>query len=140
MGMRPQENAAPSVLSNSIFSAWFFMSSLVRYIQPRSLKAPPKPSQFCWVELSLTVTVALPLEASIQLPDIQYPLDEDVTITIDGPVVRPPEPGCIAPPEPACMAPPVPLPWAPPLLVPPCVPPLDVPPCVPPLDVPPCVP
>src|SRR3569623_367569 len=140
MGMRPQVNPAPSVLSNSSFRAWLFMSSLVRYIHPRSLKAPPKPSQFCWVELSFTVTVALPLEASIQVAVCQKLPGAEVTITMAGPEV-PPDPVPWAPPLAVPCAPPLAVPSAPPLdVLPPGVPPLDVLPCEPPLDVLPCEP
>ena len=43
----------------------------MRTFQPASLKVPPKPSQFCCAEVSLTVTSAVPVVTSVSVPVFQ---------------------------------------------------------------------
>jgi hypothetical protein len=126
------------------------MSFDERTFHPISLKAPPKPSHFCAAEPSLTVTVAVPLAASVHVPVFQYAPDAEVTRTVDAVVAPPaeePPPAPVVPPGDAPPAPVFPpaaplaplLPAAPPAAPPAALPPepaLDVPPPAPPLEVP----
>src|SRR5512147_2486329 len=94
--MRPQVKLQPSVPKSS-FMAWSCRSfdNPVRYFQPRSLNAPPMPSQFWSALVSSTVTVAVPLVASVHLASVfQYAPDADVTraSSTGGGSVPPPAP------------------------------------------------
>src|SRR3569623_1914596 len=91
MGLRPMLKRAPSS-PNSSCSAFLRSSSLscCSAAQPSSLNAPPKPSQGCEAEPSLTVTSALPVD-SVQVPSVfQYAPDADVTSCGSGDAVEPP--------------------------------------------------
>ena len=124
MGMRPQAKLAPSVLLKSMVIACVCMVVEVRTFHPISLKAPPKPSHFCAGEVSLTVTVAVPVDV-VAVAVVQYaPGAEVITfivtavppVPVDPPVAAPPVP--VEPPVPAFPAMP-PVPVEPPVLLPP---------------------
>ena len=137
MGMRPQAKLAPSVLLKSMVIACVCMAVVVRTFHPISLNAPPKPSHFCAGEVSLTVTVAVPVDV-VAVAVVQYaPGAEVITfivtavppVPVDPPVAAPPVP--VLPPVPAFPAMP-PVPVEPPVLLPPVpVPPVPVLPPVP---------
>ena len=74
----------------------------VRTVQPSSLKAPPKPSHFWAAEVSLTVTVAVPVVTVVAVAVVQYaPGAEVITFIV---TAVPPVPG-----DPPVAAPPVPV-------------------------------
>src|SRR5690348_1257491 len=81
MGIRPQVRLQPS-LPNRRLRAVFRSASLSseRKAQPFSLNEPPKPSQVWATDVSLTVTSAVPLVASVRVPlVVQYAPAVDVT-------------------------------------------------------------
>src|SRR3569623_2777704 len=134
MGLRPMLKRAPSS-PNSSCSAFLRSSSLscCSAAQPSSLNAPPKPSQGCEAEPSLTVTSALPVD-SVQVPSVfQYAPDADVTSCGSGDAVEPP----LAPLMPPDAVPGMP-PDAEPVIPPEAVPviPPDAEPVIPPEAVP----
>jgi len=127
MGMRPQAKLAPSVLLKSMVIACVCMAVEVRTLHPISLKAPPKPSHFWAGEVSLTVTVAVPVDV-VAVAFIQYaPAAEVITFIVTAvppvpvvpPVAAPPVP--VEPPTPPVPAFPAmpPVPVEPPVLPPP---------------------
>src|SRR6187551_982442 len=141
--MRPQARPAPSLALKSSLRAAFCSSGVVRKLQPSSLNVPPKPSHFCKVVVSFTVTVAAEVD-SVSAPSVfQYAPGAEVTSGGSGgaadppPVPAPPAVGAL--PAVPGFEPPVPLP-APPLpygtYVPPVLPALPLP--VPALE--PCAP
>src|SRR5450631_4205989 len=124
MGMRPQAKLAPSVLLKSMVIACVCMAVVVRTFHPISLNAPPKPSHFWAGEVSLTVTVAVPVDV-VAVAFIQYaPAAEVITFIV---TAVPPVPV-----EPPVAAPPVPVePPTPPVPAFPAMPPVPVEPQVP---------
>jgi len=102
------------------------MAEEVRTVQPSSLKAPPKPSHFWSGEVSLTVTLAVPLVTVVAVAVVQYAFGPEViTFIVTG----------VVPPEPVAPALP-PVPVAPPEPVPPAMPPVPLdPPVDPPVPV-----
>jgi hypothetical protein len=95
------------------------------------LNAPPIPSHACFVPLSFTVTLAVPLLAIVSVPVVHHALLADVTtVGVVGSEPPPPVPG-----EPPVAEPPAIPPVAlDPPLPPPLEPPVDDPPV--PLDPP----
>src|SRR5689334_15645698 len=79
--MRPNARRAPS----APYRSWRARSrsasgSIDRYAQPRSLNAPPKPSQIWAAAVSSTVTSAPPVVTVVSAPSVfQYAPGADVT-------------------------------------------------------------